>query len=216
VNIHSAAFPPGEIRGQLSLFEEQSFSFTVDEAQANDCNGTGSSATGLAEVKLKPGGLESTISIVHDVSNVIDGHVHLGEKCVSGDVQFGFDSPLSTVTEIWYLSSEDVINLMQGDLYVNIHSMTFQDGEIRGQIENSIPTSCCVGLTGNVDGDPTDMVDLGDLTALIDFLFISFTPPECMAEANVDGDPSGSIDLGDLTALIDFLFISFTLPAECL
>ena len=83
-------------------------------------------------------------------------------------------------------------------------------------MEEQIPMSCCIGLTGNVDGDPTDMIDLGDLTSLIDFLFISFTPPECMAEANVDGDPSGLVDLGDLTALIDFLFISFTLPAECL
>jgi hypothetical protein len=60
------------------------------------------------------------------------------------------------------------------------------------------------------------MVDLGDLTKLIDYLFISFTPAECTEEANVDGDPSGLIDLGDLTALIDYLFISFTPPAECL
>jgi hypothetical protein len=74
---------------------------------------------------------------------------------------------------------------------------------------------CCVGLTGNVDNDPGDGVDLGDLTALIDFLFISFTPPVCMEEANVDGDPGGGVDLGDLTALIDFLFISFTPPAPC-
>jgi dipeptidyl aminopeptidase/acylaminoacyl peptidase len=74
---------------------------------------------------------------------------------------------------------------------------------------------CCVGLTGNVDDDPADVVDLGDLTNLIDFLFISFVEPDCMTEANVDGDMTGLVDLGDLTALIDYLFISFTLPAEC-
>jgi hypothetical protein len=75
--------------------------------------------------------------------------------------------------------------------------------------------ACCVGLTGNVDNDPAELIDLGDLTALIDYLFISFTPPACMEEANVDGDPGGFIDLGDLTALIDYLFISFTPPAAC-
>ena len=74
---------------------------------------------------------------------------------------------------------------------------------------------CCVGLTGNVDNDPTDMVDLSDLTALIDYLFISFTVPVCIEEANCDGDPAGLVDLGDLTALIDYLFISFTPPAPC-
>jgi len=74
----------------------------------------------------------------------------------------------------------------------------------------------CRGLTGNVDCDEEDNCDLGDLTMLIDHLFISFVQLECVTEANVDGDPTGIVDLGDLTALIDYLFISFTLPAECL
>ena len=76
--------------------------------------------------------------------------------------------------------------------------------------------SCCVGLTGNVDNDPAELIDLGDLTALIDYLFISFTVPACIEEANIDGDVGGLVDLGDLTALIDYLFISFTPPAACL
>ena len=77
------------------------------------------------------------------------------------------------------------------------------------------PSSCCIGLTGNVDGDPEDIVDLGDLTMLIDYLFISFTPPDCMEEANCDGSIDGIVDLGDLTMLIDYLFISFTPLAPC-
>jgi len=81
---------------------------------------------------------------------------------------------------------------------------------------NLAATECCVGLTGNVDGDPSDVVDIGDLTALIDYLFITFTVPGCMEEANVDGDVAGTVDIGDLTALIDYLFITFTPPAACL
>ena len=71
-------------------------------------------------------------------------------------------------------------------------------------------------MSGNVDGDPNDIVDLGDLTKLIDYLFISFAEPDCMEEANIDGDAGGLVDLSDLTALIDYLFISFTPPSECL
>jgi hypothetical protein len=74
---------------------------------------------------------------------------------------------------------------------------------------------CCIGLTGNVDASPDENPDLGDLTALIDYLFISFTVPTCLAEANVDGSIDPNPDLGDLTALIDYLFISFTPPAPC-
>jgi len=78
------------------------------------------------------------------------------------------------------------------------------------------PGGCCVGTSGNVDGDPSDLVDIGDLTALIDYLFITFAVPECLAEANVDGDLAAVIDIGDLTALIDYLFITFAPPADCL
>jgi len=79
-----------------------------------------------------------------------------------------------------------------------------------------VPPTCCIGSTGNVDGDPTEFVDIGDLVALIDYLFISHADPECMEEANVDGRPDGIVDIGDLAALIDYLFINFTQPAECL
>jgi predicted CxxxxCH...CXXCH cytochrome family protein len=85
-----------------------------------------------------------------------------------------------------------------------------------GSHSEMLANGCCIGLTGNVDSDPGNIIDLGDLTALIDYLFITFTVPACITEANIDGDPGGIVDLGDLTALIDFLFISFAPPAECL
>jgi hypothetical protein len=80
--------------------------------------------------------------------------------------------------------------------------------------------SCCIvhsidGRTGNVDADPGKGVDIADLSALIDFLYISFTPPACMQSANIDGDIGGGIDIADLSGLIDYLYISFTPPANC-
>ncbi len=73
--------------------------------------------------------------------------------------------------------------------------------------------ACCVNTTGNVDCGADDNVDIGDLTVLIDHMFISFTPLCCMAEANTD-DNAG-IDISDLTRLIDHLFISFSPLATC-
>ncbi|UCC43378.1 MAG: CRTAC1 family protein [Candidatus Zixiibacteriota bacterium] len=78
----------------------------------------------------------------------------------------------------------------------------------------TIEELCCQGVTGNVDYDPDNLVDIGDLTRLIDYLFISYNEPVCLAEANTDGE--GTVDIGDLTALIDFLFISYTPPEPCL
>jgi hypothetical protein len=79
--------------------------------------------------------------------------------------------------------------------------------------------SCCVGFTGNVECDPLDGIDIADLAALIDYLYISFSPLCCPAEANIDcyllPCPIQGIDIGDLTTLIDFLYISFNPPAPC-
>jgi len=53
-------------------------------------------------------------------------------------------------------------------------------------------------------------VDLGDLTRLIDYLFISFEEPPVLNLADVNADCF--IDLGDLTYLIAYLFIDGELP----
>ena len=77
-----------------------------------------------------------------------------------------------------------------------------------------VTTSCCVGdRIGNVDNSPDDAVSLGDLTEMINILFITLDPPVCAAEADIDQsgypDPdNGDISLGDLTSLIDYMFIS--------
>ncbi|HUV31923.1 MAG TPA: hypothetical protein VMY05_12670 [Acidobacteriota bacterium] len=81
----------------------------------------------------------------------------------------------------------------------------------------SSETPCCLGLTGNIDGDLEEVIDIGDLTALIGYLFVrSYPGLDCLPEANVDGGPDGIVDVGDLTALISYLFIEPNpLPAPC-
>jgi choice-of-anchor B domain-containing protein len=74
---------------------------------------------------------------------------------------------------------------------------------------------CCLGSVGNVDSDLAGIVDIGDLTALIDYLYISSAPLVCPAESNVDSDVAVTIDIGDLTALIDYLYISGEALAPC-
>ena len=75
---------------------------------------------------------------------------------------------------------------------------------------------CCVGATGNVDGDPADAVNLTDVTRLVNHLFVTFEPLACLAEANTNGDPGGVINLSDLTRLVNYLFVTFEPLADCL
>jgi hypothetical protein len=100
------------------------------------------------------------------------------------------------------------------DAHLTVGNGTFGDGAY-SVAWLQCTSDCCIGLTGNVDNDPDDITDIGDITHLIWYLFMYGPVPECIAEANVDGDPTGFVDIGDLSALIDYLFISFTAPAAC-
>lgn len=73
-----------------------------------------------------------------------------------------------------------------------------------------ITIGCCVGLTGNLDGD--ELADIADLTFLIDHLFINFPELPCPEEADFNFDTL--VDISDLTFFIDNQFINFPpLPA---
>ena len=80
---------------------------------------------------------------------------------------------------------------------------------------NSIPDECdalicCHGTTGNIDGDPGEIVDISDVSAMVDYLTTTYPISPCFLEDDVD--KSGAIDISDLMALIDFLSIGRALP----
>lgn len=79
-----------------------------------------------------------------------------------------------------------------------------QPGEWSHHYALFISSGCCAGVTGNVDCDAQNVVDISDLTRMIDYLYVSFAPLCCTSEANVDG--LDGIDNSDLTALIQNLY----------
>ncbi len=85
-----------------------------------------------------------------------------------------------------------------------------------GAITFQPQAGCCDGPSvGNVDGSPDNIVTMGDLTVLIDHLFISLSPLLCTDEGNVDMTPDGLVTMGDLSVLIDHLFISLDPLSPC-
>ncbi|MBD3258172.1 PKD domain-containing protein [candidate division GN15 bacterium] len=80
---------------------------------------------------------------------------------------------------------------------------------------------CCTGLSvGNVDGSPDQQVTIGDLSKLIDHLFLSLDPLDCIEEGDLDlsGQPEpqpGDVTVADLTVMVDHLFISLSPLPPC-
>jgi Flp pilus assembly protein TadG len=65
------------------------------------------------------------------------GHIHKGAAGVSGGVQWGFPTPVTsplTYTSTVAFTQPQEDSLLGGLYYVNIHSAQFGGGEIRGQL----------------------------------------------------------------------------------
>ncbi len=86
----------------------------------------------------------------------------------------------------------------------------FQPVLINGELAYG---GCCDGFRGNIDGDPADEIDIGDLIALVDFMFNEGPEPACITEANIDG--FGDIDVSDLIMLVTYMFQDGPPPANC-
>jgi hypothetical protein len=74
---------------------------------------------------------------------------------------------------------------------------------------------CCLGQVGDVNGLSGDYPTIGDLSTLLEVLFIvnDVTVLGCLAEADINGsggaDPQPEdITIGDVAHLIDYLFIT--------
>ncbi|MCP4685222.1 MAG: hypothetical protein GY867_07200, partial [bacterium] len=72
---------------------------------------------------------------------------------------------------------------------------------------------CCIGVVGNIDCDPSQIVDITDVGVLVDNLFLTLTPLCCYEEANIDF--AGVVDVTDLQALIDNQFLTLTPMPPC-
>ncbi len=77
-----------------------------------------------------------------------------------------------------------------------------------GAFESIEGTLLIGGVCGDIDGSLDGLVTMGDLTLLIDHLFIGLEPLRWPSIGNVDGSADGLVTIGDLTKLIDHLFIS--------
>ena len=71
------------------------------------------------------------------------------------------------------------------------------------------------GFTGNTNCDSDGIMNLVDVTRLIDYIYLSKSPLCCYANGNVDGSSDGAINLQDITALIGHIYLKNGPTAQC-
>ena len=144
VNLHSTAFPGGEIRGQLSINPPPNLiTFDATLNGASEVSTNTSTATGTATLVFNNTINTFTITVNHNVISATGGHLHVGAVGVNGPIVFPFTSltpPITFTSPV--LTAAQETDLKEGRYYVNLHSTAFPSGEIRGQFDNPGCAGC--------------------------------------------------------------------------
>lgn len=147
VNVHTAAYPGGAIRGQLTQFTPER-DYIARLTGLEEVPPTNSAGRGTASFTLS-GGLNSLRYEVQvaDIQNILMAHIHTGFPGQNGPPviplysgQGAFD-PANPLRGMADLSAQHLLDLLTGYLYINIHTQAFPEGEIRGQIQEQQGTT---------------------------------------------------------------------------
>lgn len=141
VNVHTTEHPGGEIRGQIGAYDPPS-AYRALLSGVNEVPPVATDATGRAYFWLSDDlSLLDFQVMVSDIDNITAAHLHTGWPDQNGPVALGLymgapppfdpDNPISGLLD---LNAQNVLDLISGYYYTNVHTSDFPSGEIRGQV----------------------------------------------------------------------------------
>lgn len=162
VNAHTAANPNGEIRGQLKLESEYAFWGTLEGSQ--EVPSTGSTATGWVAASLSH---DKSMVNVWAVWRGLTGpatsaHFHAAPAGSNGSVVLDLSSQISGNTIVATMPAGAIANdLLAGNIYLNVHTAAFPNGEIRAQMMMSDKLNFVAWIDAGQEVPPTSAVGKG-------------------------------------------------------
>jgi hypothetical protein len=146
VNVHTSTFPGGEIRGQLRI---GSLDFETRMKARNEVPPNDSDGDGEAELRARRDRIRFAVEWDDLTTDVVAGHIHCAPAGVNGSVgvtllmgtfdnddrvRSSFTAPDAGNGCMWATLGDVVGAIVDGNAYVNIHTVDFPGGEIRGQL----------------------------------------------------------------------------------
>ncbi len=165
-NVHTAANPGGEIRGQIVAKGDALFA-SLSGAQEVPAVTTSASGDGWVVISTDESTLTYYVGYADLSGALAAAHIHLGAAGVAGGVMFPLSGSASPM--IGVLTSADfaatgsvtdmagaVAAIRAGDGYFNLHTAANPGGELRGQIGGlpPPPTSTAPGSPASQPGVP--------------------------------------------------------------
>jgi len=133
LNVHSAAHPDGEIRGQVLAEVTRRFTAFMDGATATPPAASNATGQVIAYLHEPANRLIYEVDVTGMAGTV--AHIHLGLPGVAGPPII----PLNGGGTRWCgvtprMNATQLADLLAGNYYVNAHSGMFPSGEVRGQL----------------------------------------------------------------------------------
>jgi hypothetical protein len=151
INVHTAAFPGGELRGQLIRNARDGYGFDLcPEQEVGTVDAPGATGAGLVSIDREHKNLN--ISVVTDglTGDLTSSHIHNAAIGVNGGVIA--DLTDFYVNNVMSISGAEVLDtaiipaILSGDTYINVHTALHPAGEIRGQIVKDLLCELMVGV----------------------------------------------------------------------
>ncbi len=132
-NAHTAAFPNGEIRGQIA--NENMVVFSNSLSGANEIPANTSTATGTIYGLYDKSTKSLKYVLTYSGFTPVAMHFHKAAVGANGDVVFEIPAPYSSgMSGSVTLTAAQETDLLSKLWYVNVHSVAFAGGELRAQL----------------------------------------------------------------------------------
>src|SRR5512140_3441050 len=144
VNVHTAEFPAGALRGQLGPAPQPTASFVTALSGEGEAPAAGAlDAGGVAQVTISGTTVAYTLIVQGLASTPTAAHIHRGLKGASGPVVVPFPAPFvngvsSGTTTVTAALAAEILSNPSG-FYVNTHTVEFPGGAVRGVLNASSP-----------------------------------------------------------------------------
>lgn len=144
INLHSAAFPAGEIRGQL-MPDPVRLTAILSGSQEVPARTTNAYGAAQATFNTVTNTVTTLVCVYNFTNTLTDSHIHEAPAGTNGGVRTAFGGAANyqqSGTSYVQLFSDRAYSgtallLLNDGAYVNVHSNVFGGGEIRGQLRAS-------------------------------------------------------------------------------
>lgn len=207
LNLHTAANPAGELRGQTNTSVREGMIANLCSQQEVPVNTSPAFGAGLLSIDRNKTMGHAEVVVNGLTGNATAGHIHTGSKGVSGPVVINLNinganaNQTSGVFNIARTSLADT--LINGFAYFNVHTAANPGGEIRGQIGKDLEPECSATVGTGIDDIGGESLQVKVYpNPMYDVVNLAFESPQTIEAQVVLADMLGRVIAVQPTAIV--------------